>query len=272
MTLPMTPLPYRVVSRRAELADTVTLELMPEGAAIDRYVPGQFTMVYAFGVGEVPISISGEWDGGPLLHTLRAVGAVTRALHDTEPGAVLGIRGPFGVGWRVPAPANADVVVVAGGIGLAPLRPVIRHTLAHRDRYRSVSVLIGARTPQDLLYPDEYDTWRKAGADVRVTVDRADRGWTGSVGVVPALLDEIDLDPAAVAAYLCGPEIMMRFAARALRGRAVPATAIDVSLERNMRCGIGWCGHCQLGPFLLCRDGPVIGWDAAEPLLAVKEL
>jgi NAD(P)H-flavin reductase len=268
----MTPLPYRVVSRRVELADTVTLELIPEGAAIARYLPGQFTMVYAFGVGEVPISISGDWDGGPLVHTLRAVGAVTKALHDTEPGMVLGIRGPFGAGWRVPATAGADVVVVAGGIGLAPLRPVIRHALAQRDRYRRVLVLIGARTPEDLLYPDEYERWRKAGADVRVTVDRADTSWTGSVGVVPALLDDVELDPATVAAYLCGPEIMMRFAGQALRRRGVPAEVIDVSLERNMRCGIGWCGHCQLGPLLLCRDGPVIGYDVAEPLLAVKEL
>jgi len=272
MTLPMTPLPYRVVRRRVELADTVTLELVPEGAGIEAYQPGQFTMVYAFGVGEVPISISGEWNGGPLVHTLRAVGAVTRALHETEPGAVLGIRGPFGTGWRVPAPVDADVVVVAGGIGLAPLRPVIRHALANRDRYRRVSVLIGARTPEDLLYPDEYERWRKAGADVRVSVDRADAGWTGSVGVVPTLLDEVDVDPTTAAAYLCGPEIMIRFAAQALRRMAVPATAIDVSLERNMRCGVAWCGHCQLGPFLLCRDGPVIGWDAAESLLAVKEL
>jgi NAD(P)H-flavin reductase len=272
MSMPMTPLPYRVVSRRTELSDTVTLELVPEGKAIERYVPGQFTMVYAFGVGEVPISISGECDGGPLVHTLRAVGAVTQALHDTRPGTVLGIRGPFGLGWRVPAPVGADVVVVAGGIGLAPLRPVIRHALAHRDRYRAVTVLIGARTPEDLLYPDEYDAWRAAGADVRVTVDRADAGWTGSVGVVPTLLDGVGLDPVTVSAYVCGPEIMMRFAAQALRRRGVPAESIDVSLERNMRCGIAWCGHCQLGPLLLCRDGPVIGYDVAEPLLAVKEL
>jgi NAD(P)H-flavin reductase len=135
-----------------------------------------------------------------------------------------------------------------------------------------VTVLIGARTPEDLLYPDEYDAWRAAGADVRVTVDRADVSWTGSVGVVPTLLDAVDLDPATVAAYVCGPEIMMRFAAQALRRRGVPAEAIDVSLEHNMRCGVAWCGHCQLGPLMLCRDGPVVGYHVAEPLLAVKEL
>lgn len=272
MTAAMAPLRYRIVDRRVELPDTVTIELAPLDTPIEPLRPGQFTMVYAFGVGEVPISISGDAGSSTLVHTLRAVGAVTQALHDAPVGTVLGIRGPFGTSWGVPAPEHDDVVIVAGGIGLAPLRPVIRHVLRERERYRRVSVLVGARTPADLLYPDEYTDWGKAGAEVLVTVDRADASWTGSVGVVPTLLDEVEFDPLATTAYVCGPEVMMRFAAIALRRREVPGRAIRVSLERNMRCAIAWCGHCQLGPLLVCRDGPVVGYDLAEPLLAVKEL
>jgi NAD(P)H-flavin reductase len=272
MTAAMTPLRYRIVDRRVELADTVTIELSPLDTPIAPYQAGQFTMVYAFGVGEVPISISGDSSSSTLVHTLRAVGAVTQALHDAPVGTVLGIRGPFGTSWGAPPPTHDDVVIIAGGIGLAPLRPAIRDVLRERDRYRRVCVLIGARTPADLLYQEECTDWGNAGAEVLVTVDRADSSWTGSVGVVPTLLDEVDFDPLRTTAYVCGPEVMMRFAAIALRHREVPAEAIRVSLERNMRCAIAWCGHCQLGPLLVCRDGPVVGYDLAEPLLAVKEL
>jgi NAD(P)H-flavin reductase len=272
MTSAMTPLPYRVLTRTVETADTVTLTLTPVTEPIGPYRPGQFTMVYAFGVGEVPISISADPGHGGVVHTLRSVGAVTRALHGTQPGRTVGIRGPFGTDWGLPAPAGTDLVVVAGGIGLAPLRPVVAHAIAHRDRYRNVAVLIGARSPEDLLYPGLYDTWRADGVDVRVTVDRASTRWTGHVGVVPALLDQIQVDSNRTTAFVCGPEVMMRFTAQALGGHGVPATAIRISLERNMRCGVAWCGHCQLGPLLLCRDGPVVGYDVAEPLLAVREL
>jgi NAD(P)H-flavin reductase len=268
----MIPLPYRVTDRRQETADTATLTLEPVGEPIATPLPGQFSMVYAFGVGEVPISVSGRADGSGLVHTLRAVGAVTQALHDTRVGQVLGIRGPFGTDWGVPVPAGDDLVVVAGGIGLAPLRPVVLHALGERDRYRRVHVLIGARTPADLLYPDQYDKWRAGGAEVRVTVDRAAAGWRGHVGVVTTVMGELDIDPAKTTGFVCGPEVMMRHAARALTARGVPPAAIKVSLERNMRCGVALCGHCQLGPLLVCRDGPVVGYDRAEPLMTVKEL
>ncbi len=268
----MTPLPYRIVERRQETTDTATLTLQPVAGAIPPPLPGQFSMMYAFGVGEVPISVSRL--GGPvgLVHTLRAVGAVTRALHDASVGQVLGIRGPFGTDWGLPAPRHHDLVIVAGGIGLAPLRPVVQHALRERNRYRNVFVLIGARTPADLLYPGEYDVWRAGGADVRVTVDRAGVGWQGHVGVVTTLMGDLDLDPGAATGFVCGPEVMMRFAARGLIDRGVPRPAIRVSLERNMRCGVALCGHCQLGPLLVCRDGPVVGYDRAEPLMTVKEL
>jgi anaerobic sulfite reductase subunit B len=268
----MVPLPYRVTARRQETADTATLTLEPVGAPMTPPAPGQFSMVYAFGVGEVPISVSGSTGTGQIVHTLRAVGAVTRALHNAPVGAVLGLRGPFGTTWGLPAPAGADLVIVGGGIGLAPLRPVVRHALDRRERYRRVVVLVGARTPADLLYADSYDAWRAGGADVRVTVDRDDPGWTGHVGVVTTLMADLGVDPFDTVAFVCGPEVMMRFAARRLMSLGVPAARVRVSLERNMRCGVALCGHCQLGGLLVCRDGPVVGYDAAEPLMMVKEL
>ena len=267
----MIPLPYRVVSRRVETTDTVTLGLAPAGAGLGEWLPGQFTMVYAFGAGEIPISISGG-EGGEIRHTVRAVGAVSTAVCAAPVGAVLGLRGPYGRGWDLGSAAGADLVLVAGGIGLAPLRPVLTGALADPGRYGRVTLLIGARTPADLIYTGEYRAWRERGARVLVTVDRADVGWRGEVGVVTKLLDGAGLRPERTVAFACGPEVMMRFAAWALGDRGVPATAIRVSLERNMKCGTATCGHCQLGPLLVCHDGPVASWDVAGPLLAVKEL
>lgn len=272
MTGAMTPVPYRVVARRVETADTVTLDLAPLGDAIRPLAPGQFNMVYAFGIGEVPISVSADHGGAVVTHTLRAVGAVTSALHAARPGAVVGLRGPFGIGWGLPGPAGADLMLVAGGIGLAPLRPVLAHALEHRDRYGRVVLLVGARTPRDLLYADRYDEWRRRGADVRVVVDRADLSWTGSVGVVTDLLAGAVADPVNAVAYVCGPDVMMHLTADGLRRLGVGGDRIQISLERNMRCGIAWCGHCQLGPLLVCRDGPVVSYDVAEPLMTVPEL
>lgn len=276
---PMLPARYRVVDRREETYDTVTLTLEPVGAPIAASRPGQFTMLYAFGIGEVPISISGDGGGrgggdgaAALVQTLRAVGAVTRALCDARPGARVGVRGPYGTDWDVPGAAGHDLVIVAGGIGLAPLRPVLLAALAARDRYRRVALLVGARTPRDLLFPGELAAWRERGVEVEVTVDQPDAGWTGHVGLVTTLIDRAAFDPAGCVAFVCGPEVMMRFTARALMRRGVPAGKIRVSLERNMKCGIGLCGHCQLGPLLICRDGPVVSYGDIAGLLTVKEL
>jgi anaerobic sulfite reductase subunit B len=268
----MIPARYRVIDRIVETGDTATLALEPIDDTLPVFRPGQFAMLYAFGIGEVPISISGRRDPGGLLHTVRAVGATSRALFDAQPGQVLGVRGPFGVGWPLPAPEGADLLVVAGGLGLAPLRPVIHHAVTDRHRYSSVAVLIGARTPDDLLYPKEHEAWRAAGLDVFVTVDHATGDWTGHVGLVTALFDRLRYRPADTTAYVCGPEIMMRFAARGLTDRGVPAGQVWLSLERNMQCGVGHCGHCQLGPLLVCRDGPVVRYDQADALLSTKEL
>ena len=268
---------YRVASRREDTADTVTLELAEPAQPVPAFAPGQFAMLTAFGIGEVPISVSGLGDSGGgrarrLEHTLRAVGAVTRALHAAPPGSLIGVRGPFGTSWDVASAAGRDIVIVAGGIGLAPLRPVVLTALADRSRYGRIVLLVGARTPGDLLYPGELERWRSDGVQVAVTVDRADSGWSGQVGLVTALIEPAGLAPGNSVAFVCGPDVMMRFTADALAARGIPASRIRVSLERNMRCGVGWCGHCQLGPLLVCRDGPVVGYDRAAALMRVREL
>jgi NAD(P)H-flavin reductase len=269
---PMVPVPFSVRGRERETADTWTLVLDPVRGEGPPIAPGQFVMVYVLGVGEVPISVSGATgEPGPVVLTVRAVGAVTRAICASGPGAVLGLRGPFGTAWPVDDAAGADVVVVAGGIGLAPLRPVLLRALERRDAYGEVVLLYGARTPGDLLYPRELLGWGEAAA-VDVTVDAAEAGWRGKVGVVTTLLDDARFDPASASAFVCGPEIMMHFALRALLDRGVAPERIHVSLERNMRCGVGHCGHCQLGPTLICRDGPVYPYATAAPWLEVREL
>ena len=263
---------FRVRTRRRETHDTWTLRLEPVGGDGPAVRPGQFTMVYSFGVGEVPISFSGD-PRGPLVHTVRAVGAVTSAICDARRGAVLGIRGPFGNEWPVAEAADGDVVVVAGGIGLPPLRPALYDILRRRGDFRDVAVLYGARTPDDLVFRRELERWRARGdLQVEVTVDAAVEPWRGKVGVVPKLIDSARFDPAATTAFIVGPEIMMRFSAQALLDRGVPPSRIFVSMERNMQCGVGHCGHCQLGPTLICRDGPVYAWDVLAPLLKVREL
>ena len=273
---PMRPSRYVVAARRSETYDTVTLMLRPAETPIEPPRPGQFTMLYVYGVGEVPVSVSGFRPGGSggqvLVQTIRAVGAVTRALCAAAPGDMIGVRGPFGTDWQLHGADGRDVLVVAGGIGLAPLRPVLLTALAERARYDRVVLLVGARSPDELIFTRELDTWRRRDADVRVTVDHGGAGWTGQVGLVTRLIDDAIEDPADTAAFVCGPEIMMRLCSEALVDRGVPATDIRVSLERNMRCGAALCGHCQLGPLLLCRDGPVVNYADAAPLAARKEL
>jgi len=268
----MTPRPFRVVRRRRDTHDTWTLELEPDGGPPLEVAPGQFTMLYAFGVGEVPVSVS-RTEGPRLVHTVRAVGAVTEAICAAAPGAVLGVRGPYGNAWPVEEGRGRDVVIVAGGIGLAPLRPALLHVLDHRGDHGAAVLLYGSRTPRDLVYRAELERLAaRADLELRVTVDAADDEWRGNVGVVPKLVGEARFDPANTVAMICGPEIMMRYTAEALLARGVPASNVYVSMERNMTCGLGYCGHCQLGPTLICRDGPVYRWDVIEPLMAVREL
>ncbi len=274
---PMLPAPFAVSAKRQDTSDTWTLELEPRGGERLAFAPGQFTMLSAFGTGEVPISISGGGGGeggrdGPLVHTVRAVGLATRAICDAAVGEVLGVRGPFGRPWPVDEIEGADVLVVAGGIGLAPLRPAILALLARRERYGRLLLLYGGRSPEQLLYTGELEQWEARGLEVGVTVDSAGPEWLGHVGVVPRLVYRARFDPDGAVALLCGPEVMMRFTFSALAQAGVSSDRVYASMERNMQCGIGHCGHCQLGPTLVCRDGPVYSWSELEPWLAIREL
>jgi NAD(P)H-flavin reductase len=270
----MVPQPYRVVRRRRETDDTWTLDLVPVSGEAIAVRPGQFTMLYAFGVGEVPISVSGDSErAGALVQTVRAVGAVTEALCAARPGDVIGVRGPFGNSWPLEDAVDKDLVIAGGGVGLAPVRGAIYHALSHRDDYGRVAVLVGARTPSDILFRSEIEHWRaRPDLHVDVSVDSADTSWEGKVGLITTLVPRAPFDPDNTYAIVCGPDLMMKFTALALIEQGVPAERVFVSLERNMRCGIGLCGHCQVGPELICRDGCVYPWATVEPLLEVREL
>ncbi len=269
----LAPRRYRVTEVFQELSDTTTLALGSVDDALDDPRPGQFHMLWAPGVGEVPISVSGRSEAGDLLHTVRAVGVVTDSICSTEPGALVGLRGPYGSDWGVETATGRDVVVVAGGLGLAPLRPAIRSLLADRDAYGRIAVLVGARSPEDLLFGPELDQWTaRNDVDVRLTVDVASAGWNGDVGVVPRLVARVPIDFSDAVALVCGPEIMIRFTADELLDRGVDATRIRVSLERNMHCAIGHCGHCQLGPAFVCKDGPVLDYATVGRRMKVREL
>lgn len=272
-TDPWLPQPFRVTSIRRDTLDTVTLDLEATDGRGLAFAAGQFTMLQAFGVGEVPISISGD-PGRPerLTHTIRDVGWVTKALCGVGTDDVLGVRGPYGRGWEVSDGVGGDVVLVAGGIGLAPLRPAVLEVLAARQDYGRVTVLYGARTEDDVLYADELDRWAAAGVDVAVTVDQATTSWTGPVGLVTELIPRARLDPDRTLALVCGPELMMRYVAETLVDCGVPPGRVRLSVERNMRCGIGLCGHCQLREYFVCVDGPVFGLDQLRPHLGHREL
>lgn len=271
----MVPVPYTVRRIRRDTYDTFTLDLAPvNGGAILEFRAGQFNMLYIFGVGEVPISISGDpTRPATLLHTTRAVGTVTSRMKELKVGDVLGVRGPFGSYWPIEDLAAQDVVIVAGGIGLAPLRPAIFQILAQRERYGRLTLLYGARTPRDLLYRHELRKWRGTfHMDVHVTVDRGDSNWLGDIGVVTHLIRRAPFDRLNAAALVCGPEIMMRFTAPELFKRGIGPDRIWLSMERNMKCGIGLCGHCQYGPHFVCKDGPVFRYEEIESLLGKREI
>jgi NAD(P)H-flavin reductase len=259
---------------RRELSDITTLELVAVAGEVPAFLPGQFNMLYAFGLGEVAISMSGDpAQPGGFVHTVRNVGAVSGALARLATGAVVGLRGPFGTAWPTTEAEGSDLVIVAGGLGLAPLRPAIYQVLASRARYGRVAILYGTRSPADILYRAELERWRRRlDVEVAVTVDHADATWHGDVGVVPKLIPRVGFDPLHTVALVCGPEVMMRFTAVALLTAGVPARQIHLSMERNMKCAIGLCGHCQFGPDFICKDGPVMRYDRIAGILAVREI
>jgi len=230
-------------------------------------------MIYVYGVGEVPISICGDPASPTLVHTTRAVGNVTKAMAKLRRGDLVGIRGPFGTSWPVEQARTRDVVVVAGGIGLPPLRPALYHILAHREAYGKLVLLYGARTPDDILFREELENWRaRFDLEVFVAVDRGTSEWRGNVGVVTTLIMKAGFDPTNTIAMIVGPEVMMRFTALELLKRGVKPEAIYLSMERNMKCGIGLCGHCQFGPVFTCKDGPVFRYDQIKDLLVKWEI
>ena len=270
---PMVPRVARVVRARRELSDVWTLDI-DAGEAGFTFAPGQFNMLYAFGVGEAAISISGD-PAKPerLIHTIRSVGKVSDALTRLKPGDALGLRGPYGGGWPVGVAAGSDIVIVAGGLGLAPLRPTLYRLMAERDRYGRIVLLCGARSPADILFRRELEHWRtRLDIEIEVTVDHAGPDWRGNVGVVTTLIGRAAFDPPHTVAMLCGPEIMMRFAAVELEKKGVAPGAIYLSMERNMKCAIGHCGHCQFSSDFICKDGPVATWARLGRLVTMREI
>lgn len=237
------------------------------------YLPGQFNMLYLPGYGEAAISMSSDPEStqGQIVHTVRHVGNVTKAISGLTVGDVIGVRGPFGTSWPLEQLRGMDIVIACGGIGLPPLRGAIYHIVRHRSDYAKVTLLYGARTPADLMYPNEYDAWKKADIDVQVTVDRGDEQWKGRVGVVPMWFYHFRVDPRKTAVLTCGPEIMMRFVIYEALARRIPTNQIFISLERNMKCGQGACGHCQQGPFFICKDGPVFPFSVLESIFNIEE-
>jgi NAD(P)H-flavin reductase len=261
---------------RAETPGVATYALaFADSRVAEKYTfeAGQFNMLYLPGIGEAAISISSDAEvPGTLLHTVREAGNVTRALARKQIGERIGIRGPFGSAWPMETLRGQDVVIACGGIGLAPLRPAIYHIIRHRGDYGRVYLLYGARTPRDLLYACEYDAWRKAGIEVETTVDVADADWRGNIGVVPVLFYRLRLQPRQTHVLACGPEIMMRFVVFEALARRVVPSQIHLTLERNMNCAVGLCGHCQLGPMFICKNGPVFTYEQLGPYMHAEDL
>jgi NAD(P)H-flavin reductase len=274
---PMTPRIARVRKRRRETSNVFTLDIETEDSGSiedDRCEPGQFNMLTVFGVGEIPVSSSGERERPrQFIHTVRGVGPVSMALTRLRPGDAVGLRGPFGCGWPVDAAEGKDVLLVAGGLGAAPLRSALHRLLLERERYGRLLLLYGTRSPEDILFRRELGSLRRRlDLEVEVTVDHAVSAWHGHVGVVNKLIDRADFDPLHGIAFICGPEIMMRFAVAGLREAGLSEQAIHLSMERNMKCAVGLCGHCQFGPVFVCREGPVFPYERIRNLLALKEI
>jgi NAD(P)H-flavin reductase len=269
---PMSPRVFRIGRVRKETSDTFTMTLS-SGAGFS-FAPGQFNMLYAFGTGEVPISISGD-PAKPetVVHTIRAVGTATRGLRALREGDSCGLRGPFGSSWPIEASYGSDLLLVAGGIGLAPLRPAVYRILAERNRFGKVSLIYGTRTPDMILYPRELERWRsRFDFQAEVTVDSGTGAWRGNVGVVTTLINRAMVNPGSTVAMVCGPEVMMYHTVMELRKNGVLPSRIYLSMERNMKCAIGFCGHCQFGGSFVCKDGPVFRYDRIAGIFGKREI
>lgn len=271
-TNPLLPEIYQIKSVTQETRDTFTLVLSQHKKSAPSFAPGQFNMLYLFGFGEIPISISGDPSRKQeLVHTIRAVGAITQAMQKLKVGDELGVRGPFGTSWPL-TKTGCDALIIAGGLGLAPLRPALLHLLAHRSQFKNITLLYGARLPEDVLYKDELQYWKEQGIEIQISVDQADANLRGHIGVVTTLIRKYFTSLENTLIFLCGPEIMMKFSLTELIRCNANEEFIYLSMERNMKCAIGFCGHCQYGPYLLCRDGPIFSYQQLKPWLPIKEL
>jgi NAD(P)H-flavin reductase len=274
-TDPWLPRPFEITDRRTQTADTITIDLAPaDGQPMPRYLPGQVSMLGVPGVGEAPISISGDHAlSNALEHTLRVVGSVTSKIASLGVGDQVSVRSPFGTPWPLEQAKGRDLLVVAGGIGIAPLASVLHHAVAHRGDFGRVVLLYGARTPADLVFREWVDHLAIAEAvEVLITVDRADEAWRYDIGMVTRLIGRIGLRPKDTTAFICGPGVMMRAVASDLVGRGVGAGEIHVTMERNMQCAAGFCGHCQFGGEFICKDGPVFPWWRVADLFSIPEI
>lgn len=266
------PKKYNVQSIEQDTHDIFTLTLIPEVGDIPSFLPGQFNMLTHFGFGEIPISISGDPSKeNVLIHTIRAVGPVTLAMRKLKKGDQIGVRGPFGTSWPL-SRKNCDVLIVAGGLGLAPLRSAIYELLKHRKQFQKITILYGTRTIEDILYQEELQAWKNKGFVVEMTLDQPDIRWGGPVGFVTSLIPHHLTQPENTIAFVCGPEIMMKVAAKELLNTKVREESIYLSMERNMKCAVGCCGHCQMGPIFICKDGPIFSYNQLKNWLTIKEL
>ncbi|HTT12563.1 MAG TPA: FAD/NAD(P)-binding protein [Burkholderiaceae bacterium] len=270
------PAPATVVERIDDAQGIFTLQLQlddPRQRAAYHFVPGQFNMLSLFGVGEVAISVVSDPQQPELIsHTIRTLGRITRGLAQLNAGDAVGVRGPFGRGWPLADITGRNVLVVTGGLGCAPVVSVINYILMRRAQFGRLAIVQGVKHPQDLIWRERYAYWRTLPhTEVWLAADVGAPLWPGHIGRVTELFDRIDITP-DMAVLLCGPEIMMVIAIRQLLARGVAPGSISLSMERNMQCGRGVCGHCQLGPHFLCRDGPVFAYPAIAEWLGRKGL
>ncbi|MEM7551593.1 MAG: FAD/NAD(P)-binding protein [Bacteroidota bacterium] len=272
---PWVPIPYKVTSKKMENRKLMTFAFEPaRQKRIEPIKPGQFNMLYAFGVGEIPISVSSLFQTEhKLVHTIQDVGAVSHAINGLSINDNLGIRGPFGTCWPIENARGKDLIIMAGGVGLCPLRPVIETVMNKRDQFGDVNVLYGTRNPDGIIYHEDIIYWQSdPSVNLLITVDHAFSKWHGNVGVVTHLVNKAKFDPENTVAFVCGPEVMMRFGAYALLEHGISDENIFVSMERNMKCAIGFCGHCQYGPHFICKDGAVFNFNSIKPHLKIHEL
>ncbi len=250
-----------------DLEKLFTIEL-PEGRSLGSE-PGQFVGISLFGIGEAPISItsSPSRSNGTFELCVREVGDVTSALHQLEPGAVVGVRGPFGHGFPIDKMRGKDILFAAGGLGLPPLRSLINEVLDQRGSFGRVIILYGTKQPSEILFRDEIGEWsEREDVEFHMTVDRGDEDWQGNVGVITTLFPKVTINPRNTVAATVGPPIMYRFVLMELLGKGIPETQIYLSLERRMKCGVGKCGHCQINDLYCCQDGPVFRYADVKGL------